>query len=569
MTTDVITEEVIRARIDGIMREMQAAVMRTGFSTIIRESHDFSAGITDKKGATVGQHAALLQHRGAYPDCVRGILEFYSIEEMRDGDCFLASHPYYSGSPHPNDMVVVSPVVFEDEVVAFCSSMGHKSDIGGQSPGSRNALARDIFGEGLVIAPVLFQREREPVPEVAQFLIANSRTPDLVIGDLNAQAGAMYSIGAKRIKELMATFGKAVVLDAFEKTANRTETRVKSAISQWHDGIFEAEGFVDDIVNRNRPVRIHVAVQKKNDRVVIDFSGSDDQSLGPINVRPPFIHGMAHFALIAMIDPTIPGNSGVENSIEWVFREGSIVNPTFPAPTGFYSMTIPVVEDVLFEAISQLAGKPIVAHNAPPSMVVFGSTALNKGRKYVQYELLRSGNGAYEGGDGWTGTAHSASGGSKFTSIEIIESEFNIEVTKFRIIPDSGGAGLYRGGNGLVREYRVHEESRYAGGNPRNLLPPQGVSGGHSGTAGGVVINPGTTREEIYTGLISNVLVREGDIVQALTSGAGGVGDPKLRPQKAVINDLMNGYITDAAAINTYGLDPKIANEVTNIDGKR
>ena len=179
---DVITQEVIRARLDGIVREMQAAVLRTGFSTIIRESHDFSAGITDRDGNVVGQYSPLPPHLGAYPECVKGVLQFYSYDEMEDGDCFLINHPYYSGCPHPNDMVVVLPVFHEGNVVAFCASMGHKSDIGGQSPGSRNTLARDVFGEGLQIMPVRFLSKREPVKETHQLVRSNSRAPELVLG---------------------------------------------------------------------------------------------------------------------------------------------------------------------------------------------------------------------------------------------------------------------------------------------------------------------------------------------------------------------------------------------------
>ena len=625
MSADVITQEVIRARVDGVMREMQAAVMRTGFSTIIRESHDFSAGITDRDGATVGQHSALLQHRGAYPDCVRGVLRHYPLAEMEDGDCFLVSDPYSSGCPHPNDMAVVAPVAAEGQVIAFCSSMGHKSDIGGQSPGSRNAAARDVFGEGLAIPPVRFHSRREPVKEVLQFIRANSRAPELVIGDLNAQAGAMHAIGARRLKELAAQFGAATVTDAFRDVARRTEARVRAAIARWPDGAAEAEGFVDDIVDKTQAVRIHVRVEKSGDRLSADFSGSDDQSAGPINVRPPFIYGMAHFALIAMIDPNLYGDDGLARCVDFAFRPGSVVNPTYPAPTGFYSMTIPVVEDVLFEAMSKIAGRPVVAHNAPPNLVVIGGVG-GKGKRYVQYELLRSGNGAYDGGDGWTGTAHSASGGSKFTSVEIIESEFDAEVERFEIIPDSGGAGAHRGGPGLRRVYRVRAESRFAGGNPRNLRPPHGLSGGEDGAPGGVTVTfpsdaaapddvtatrPLTTGDahgsganaahpiapsdaagsganiahpiapsdaagsganiahpiaasasanaETHLGLVSNVLLPAGCLLEARTSGAGGVGDPKKRDRAKVIRDLRNGVVTERAAVEIYGLDPQAA----------
>ena len=550
---DVITQEVIRARLDGIVREMQAAVLRTGFSTIIRESHDFSAGITDREGNVVGQYSPLPPHLGAYPECVKGVLQFYSYDEMENGDCFLINHPYYSGCPHPNDMVVVLPVFHEGNVVAFCASMGHKSDIGGQSPGSRNTLARDVFGEGLQIMPVRFLSKREPVKETHQLVRSNSRAPELVLGDLGAQAGALWSIGAQRLKHLMDEYGQAVVLDAFLQLGLRTEARVRQVVEQWQDGVYEAEAFVDDVADQSRPLRLHVAVIKEGDRLTLDFSGSDDQSPGPMNVRPPFIRGMAYYATIAMIDPGVPNNFGLARAVECVLREGSILNPLFPAPVGFYSSTITVVEDVIMEALSQAAGRPAVAHNASSGMVVMGT--VGGGRRYVQYELLMSGNGAHLGGDGWTGTGHSWGGGSKITSVEILESEFDVELQDFSLIADSGGPGEFRGGLAIRRQYLIKQASRYAGGSPRNLAPAHGVAMGEDGLAGAVTVNPGAPNEQRYVGLISNVMLEEGDVVVVETGSAGGAGDPKSRDPLRVMNDLRNGYITTDAAIHTYGLD--------------
>ncbi len=558
-TADVITQEVIRARLDGIVREMQAAVLRTGFSTIIRESHDFSAGITDREGNVVGQFSPLPPHLGAYPECVKGVLQFYSYDEMRDGDCFLINHPYYSGCPHPNDMVVVLPVFHGGSVVAFCASMGHKSDIGGQSPGSRNTLARDVFGEGLQIMPVKFLSEREPLKETHQFLRANSRTPELVLGDLGAQAGALWSIGARRLKALMDDYGQAVVLSAFEQLGLRTEARVRQVFEQWKDGVYEAEAFTDDIVDPARKLRLHVAAIKEGDRLTLDFSGTDEQSLGPINVRPPFIRGMAYYAAIAMIDPGIPNNFGLARAIECRFRDGTVVNPAFPTPIGFYSMTLSTIEDIVFEAISKAAGRPAVAHNASSGMVVMG--AVGGGRRYVQYELMMSGNGAFQGGDGWTGTGHSWAGGSKLTSVEILESEFDVELQGFSLITDSGGAGEFRGGLGMRREYVVKQPSRYAGGSPRNIAPAHGVEGGLDGAAGAVTVNPGSPNERRYVGLISNVMLEEGDVVLVETGSAGGAGDPKKRDRRRVVSDLRNGYITTDAAVQVYGLDEEAVSE--------
>ena len=556
---DVITQEVIRARLDGIVREMQAAVLRTGFSTIIRESHDFSAGITDREGNVVGQYSPLPPHLGAYPECVKGVLQFYSYDEMRDGDCFLINHPYYSGCPHPNDMVVVLPVFHEGRVAAFCASMGHKSDIGGQSPGSRNTLARDVFGEGLQIMPVKFLSERGPLKETYQFLRANSRTPELVLGDLGAQAGALWSIGARRLKALMDDYGQTVVLSAFEQLGLRTEARVRQVFEQWQDGVYEAEAFTDDIVDPARKLRLHVAAIKEGDRLTLDFSGTDEQSLGPINVRPPFIRGMAYYAAIAMIDPCIPNNFGLARAVECRFRDGTVVNPAFPTPIGFYSMTLSTVEDIVFEALSKAAGRPAVAHNASSGMVVMG--AVGGGRRYVQYELMMSGNGAFQGGDGWTGTGHSWAGGSKLTSVEILESEFDVELQGFSLITDSGGPGEYRGGLGMRREYVVKQPSRYAGGSPRNIAPAHGIEGGLDGIAGAVTVNPGSPYERRYVGLISNVMLEKGDVVRVETGSAGGAGNPKERDRGRVVSDLRNGYITTDAAVQVYGLDEEAVSE--------
>ena len=564
-TTDVITQEVIRARLDGIVREMQAAVLRTGFSTIIRESHDFSAGITDVSGAVVGQYSPLPTHLGAYPDCVQGVLDFYPLDEMEEGDCYLANHPYYSGCPHPNDMVVVLPVFHEGEVIAFCASMGHKADIGGQSPGSRNTIARDVFGDGLQIMPVLFQRGGEMNKEVAQFLRANSRTPELVIGDLGAQAGALRSIGAARLKTLANEYGGETLTAAFGDIIERVEARVRGHFAEWADGVAEAEALVDDIVDPSTTIRLHVAAIKQGDRLTLDFSGSGDQSAGPINVRPPFIRGMAYFAAIAMMDPSVPNNGGLARAVECRFREGSIMDPRFPGPVGFYSTTMAAIEDVVFEAMSKVAGRPAVAHNAASSMVVLGTSGEGRAR-YVQYELLRSGNGAHTGGDGYTGTGHSWAGGAKLTSVEILESEFDVELQRFALIPDSGGPGANRGGHGMRREYKVLKESKYSGGTARQNDPPHGVEGGLPGRPGVITINPDTENAVEYRGLVSNLLLNEGDVIRIDTGSSGGAGDPRERDPALAASDLRNGYVTPEQSASVYGLDASTIEQALSLE---
>ena len=330
-TVDLITQEVIRARLDGIVREMEAAVFRTGFSTIVRESHDFSCGLLDREGRVVGQsnHPS---HMGAYPYCIAGLLQFYSYDEMREGDAFLANHPYYSGTPHANDMVVMTPIFVDGRVVAFAASMGHTPDTGGVSPGSRNATARDLFGEGLQITPVRYMRDRELVRDTASFVRANSRVPDMMIGDLSAKAGVCFAIGAQRLHDVIAAYGADVVLQTFDDLGDRTERQARQYISEWQDGVHEAETWVDDPTSPDKPIRLHVAAIKEGDSLILDFTGTGDQAEAPINVRPPFVHGLAFRAVVAMTDPFMPLNHGLTRAVECRFREGSLVNPTFPGP---------------------------------------------------------------------------------------------------------------------------------------------------------------------------------------------------------------------------------------------
>jgi N-methylhydantoinase B len=551
---DVITYEVLRARLDGIVREMEVAVMRTGFSTIVRESRDFSCCLTDHEGQVVGQ-GGHPSHMGAYPESVRGLLQFFSLDDMADGDAFLINHPYYSGCPHANDMVVLTPVMDEGRVVAFASSMGHTPDIGGVAAGSRNATARDLFGEGLQLFPMRFMREHCLLQDAASIVRANSRVPDMMIGDLSAKAGVCFSIGVARLQETMDVYSVPVVLETFEALGDRAEELARSKIEKWQDGAYEAEAWVDDPSDPDHPVRLHVAAIKEGDRLVMDFTGTGDQVAAPINVRPPLLIGMALNGLIAMTDPHMPNNHGLMRAVECRFRPGSLINPVFPGPVGFYSKTVAIVESVIMSALSKASGRPALAHGSTQSSIVVGSAGEGS-RQYVQYELLMSGSGAYEGGDGYTGTNHGFSGSAKYTSIEIIESEFAVEMEEFALIPDTGGAGAFRGGLGFSRQYRVLSEARLSGGAAKR--ESQGAGGGEHGSNAYVIVHPGTDREQRYPGIVSNVGLRPGDVYRIETAGGGGVNPPRQRDPERVAEDMLDGYITTEAAREVYGMDGRI-----------
>src|SRR6185369_1830176 len=272
MIIDAVDLEVVKASLSGIVQEMQNSLFRTGFSTIVRESQDASCALMNVKGEVVAQHVVLPLHIGAFPACCGAIIAEFG-DTIAEGDAFLINHPYQGGSPHAPDMCVISPVFCEGALFGFCGSIAHKSDIGGPVPGSCSGQARETFNEGLHLPAVRYQRGFKPIGDIDRIIGANSRTPELVLGDIRGQLGA-DRLGEKRLNELVGKFGQDKILACFDRLLEMSETKLKAAIAEWADGCFEAERFVDDDgVELEQPVRIHVVLDKRADRLHFDFSG--------------------------------------------------------------------------------------------------------------------------------------------------------------------------------------------------------------------------------------------------------------------------------------------------------
>src|SRR3989440_7368862 len=261
MHIDAVDLEVVKASLSGIVQEMQNSLFRTGFSTIVRESQDASCALMNAKGEVVAQHVVLPLHIGAFPACCGAIIAEFG-DTIAEGDAFLINHPYEGGSPHAPDMCVISPVFCEGALFGFCGSIAHKSDIGGPVPGSCSGQAREIFNEGLQLPAVRYHTRHEPNDDIERIIAANSRTPELVLGDIRGQLGA-DRLGEQRVAELVAKFGKATALASFQRLLDLAEKQMRTAMSEWVDGRFEAERFIDDDgIELNKPVRIHVVVEK-------------------------------------------------------------------------------------------------------------------------------------------------------------------------------------------------------------------------------------------------------------------------------------------------------------------
>jgi N-methylhydantoinase B len=550
-TLDAVELEIIKASLDGIVQEMQNSLFRTGYSTIVRESQDASCAIMSAAGDVVAQHVVLPLHIASFPACCQAVIRSY--DDIAEGDAFLINHPYEGGSPHAPDMAVITPVFVDSALIAFCGSIAHKSDIGGPVPGSCSGQAKETFNEGLHLPAVRYQRGFQRNIEIERIIAANSRTPELVLGDIRGQLGSSR-LGEQRLGELAAKFGTATTLASFDRLQDLSHQRMRAAIAAWTDGRYEAERFVDDDgVRLNQPVKIHVVVEKRGDQIIFDFTGSDDQTVGPANIRPPLVRGAIAYCLIALVDPHIFINSGLFRSFEIVTREGSVVNPRFPAPVNTYNPTVHATVEAVFAALVGIVPAKARADGCGSRSIIIGGRSTKAGQSYVQYEILGGGGGARASKDGASGTSVNQSN-AKIAPIEIIESEFPTRITKFELIPDSGGAGAFRGGLGIRREYINLADARFSIRSTKHIIAPNGAAGGGQGRTGDIIVNAGREGEKRLPTRYADYPLKARDVFCLDTPGGGGLGDAFARDPQRVVDDVNQGYVTVEAARTSYGI---------------
>jgi N-methylhydantoinase B len=549
---DAVTYQVIQSRLSGIVQEMQDSIFRTGYSTIIRESQDASCMILDASGDVVGEHVILPLHVTCLPAVVRNVLA--AFDDIGAGDVFITNHPYLGGVPHSMDMAVVAPVFAGGELIGFCASIAHKSDLGGPIPGTANGNARDIFHEGTQYPPIRLMRGGRTIGEVEAILAANSRTPQLVLGDIRGQIG-VARLGERRILETVARYGREAVLAAFTRKQDATERQMRAALAGWPDGVHEAESFLE-VGNPSKPtVRFHVRIEKSGESIAFDLTGCDDQVDEPINIHPPLVRGCISYALIATIDPTMANNGGISRVIEMRLRPGSIVHPNFPAPTNSYIPSTLSVTEACLEALSGF-----VPHRRVARVGGFGTISLGgeraDGSRFVQYELAGSAYGGRSGSDGPSGVAVLLSN-ARSASIEILESEFPTRVRSFELIADSGGAGEFRGGLAARREVEIIAPTASLSFRGHgHIIAAAGRDGGADGKPASCTLHPDTPESEALPARFAGVAVCAGDRIRFERGGGGGLGDPHRRPREAVVEDVRNGYVSRESALRDYGLDP-------------
>ncbi|MFQ5904931.1 MAG: hydantoinase B/oxoprolinase family protein, partial [Candidatus Binatia bacterium] len=367
--------------------------------------------------------------------------------------------------------------------------------------------------------------------------------------------------------ELMERYGKGTVLASTDLLSSYTENRVRKAIASWPDGHSEGEGLVDhDGIDLDRPIRIHVAVEKKGERIHFDFSRCSDQTRGPANIRPPLVQACCAYCLVSLVDPHLPINQGLARVVEATFREGSVLHPCYPAAVNTYMPTALVVAEAIFKALGPFVTEKRIAGGSGSAAVVLGGERASGKRAYVHYEIFSGGTGARWGKDGVSATAFHLSN-CKTATVEIIESEFPTRVERFELIPDSGGAGRWRGGLGFVRDYRIlQDEVRFSMRTDKHLIEPWGSEAGKQGAKGSCIINPGAKEEKRLPSRFGDYVLKRGDLLRLERPGGGGMGDPIGRDPERALEDVRQGYVSMERAKSDYGVALKLADGKLTLD---
>ena len=543
----------------AIAEEMCAIVERTAYTTFVKETHDFGAGIATPDGVFF-----------AYPR-KSGVTSFLALDlgdaikrvgNWQPGDIVLTNDPYSTGAlvTHLPDLTMLAPVFVSEELVGFCWGFIHSSDVGGRVPGSIAPSNDEIYQEGLRIPPTKLYRAGALNEEFLDLIKANVRISYQVWGDLKALISAFHVAGS-RLTALFEKYGLDRSKALVQESLDYADAKGRAVFEHIPDGTYRFVDYLEDDVVSNIPVRLELALTVSGSDVHLDYTGTDPQILAAFNVvtasKPHawLTIGMVHHCLSS--DPTIPANGAVMRAVRVTAPLGTLVNAVLPAATGSRVTTVMKVLDLTMGALAQAVPHEVPAAGSGNGMIgVMSMPDLEKGgRKVNVFQVLIGGSGGRPRCDGFDGNDYTFAF-LRNTPVEVIEAEMDLLVHAYHYVQDSAGPGKYRGGLGvgIVLEALLPNTTVAMRGMERTRFAPWGVHGGHcGGRTAPAVVNPGTEREERIPKLDVLVMNR-GDVLKLASSGGGGYGDPCERDVEQVRSDVVCGFVTRDQAVESYGV---------------
>ena len=547
-----VTLQIIGSSLLYASEEMGIALRNSAYSPNIKERMDHSAAVFDGEGRLLAQAEHIPVHLGSLPWGLKNIIDHCAKEGpgLEEGTMVVANDPYLTGT-HLNDVTLAAPIYHRGSLVAFAVNKAHHADVGGATPGSISMEARTLEDEGFVLEPSVLWKGGAFDEAVVNAFASASRTPTERKGDLKAQVASNVT-GVWRDRDVIARYG----LDAFELSSARSfrhsEALAKARLSKFRRGSFEASDFLEGRGGEDLMLKARVTISASG--VEISYAGTSREVDYPLNAVFGVTISGVHFVFRCLLGDDIPANHGAFASLNIHAPDGTILNPTRPHPVGGGNVeTSQRNADVIFRAVSRAVRGmvPAAAGGSMNNVMIGGRTGAGA---WAFYETIGVGLGGSRNRDGIDGIQANMTN-TMNTPIEAIERSLPLRVVHYEFRPDSSGAGAHRGGSGLIRAFEaLSDKTTFTVLADRSLHRPWGLDGGGPGAATRVVVLRNGKRAEVPPK--STLALAAGDVVEVMTAGGGGWGEPRSRPKKMVAGDVANGLLSEAAARRDYRFKP-------------
>jgi N-methylhydantoinase B len=546
---DPITFQLIRNGLEATVDEMALTIARTAYSTVVRESLDYSTGFLDKNGQLMAQGLSIAVHLGAMPSALASVMREYR-ETMQPGDIYVINDPY-DGAAHLQDIFMFKPIFYKGDLTGFAAAIAHETDIGGRVPGSNAADSTEIYQEGLRIPPLPLFLAGKPNRTLFDIISHNVRVSEKVLGDIRAQTAACF-VGEQRFLEILERYGAETTMAYMDELIDFSERMTRDEIRALPDGVYSFVDHLDEDGMDPDPIPIAVTLTIADDEITVDLTGSAQQVRGALNSPLPSTHAAVYASIRCMFSPELPSNAGIFKPIHIIAPEGTIVNPVHPASVAARGVTLYRIGDAVFGALSQAVPDrvPAAADGGPDGIIIGGYDEHRKG--YMHFDVHINSSGGHPLHDGMDGIT-SFFGNIANTPIEMLELAAPIRIERYELVPDSGGAGLHRGGLAAVKDVRfLGKEAVLQSRTDRRVFQPYGLHGGKPGAASNCCMNPGPNERSVPSK--PTMPIRFDEVFSHVTAGSGGWGDPLQRNLTAIARDLRLGKITPEGARRNYGV---------------
>ncbi len=552
--TDPFIRENIAQGLLAAADEMFYSWGRTSQSSIIYEVLDYACGLTDAKGDLIGQANGATMFLGAISFSAKAILRKFGKENIKPGDVFLTNDPFTGAGTHLCDVAAILPIFYEGELVSFAVNKGHWNEIGGKNLGSWSTDAEEIFQEGLQLPDIRIYSEGVFNESVRDIIEANCRTPQMTLGDLYGQTAALR-IAETRMIEILDKYGKDQVLDSMEFILENGKKIALMELGKIPNGVYEAEDLLDTDSNGVEDIPIKVKVTITDEEFILDFTGSGKAVFAPINCSFYGTESGARIVYSAIVSPHTAPNDGFYEPLKIIAPEGSFLNATKPYPVSCDWEPIQILTDVVMKALASVLPERVPAgHFLSIIGTIVGGVEDKTGSTFVLCEPQAGGWGAGYCKDGESGLVAVCDGETFIVPAEVCEFRYPIRVEQYALNPATG-AGEFKGGHGLIRDYRILNSSAECTTiASRHKIAPWGYADGKDGSINDVQIireSDGTVKSAATW---SHEPLIENDLVRLISGGGGGYGDPMKRPVEKVLEDCRNDYITIVEALEDYGV---------------